>query len=815
MPFVTAVTFGFARAIAAVFHKPVFEEMALTTWRKQPWTWAKTAVGVAVVATLAACGGGGGDSASTGGNPGSQSNVSVSGVASKGLLLKALVTAYAVNADGSKGAALASTSTSETDGSYTLTGLPAGALVLLEVTPQTGTKMVDETTNETVDVPVSSGFKLRAATSLDSTGTTSAQITPFTDMAVKLAETNNGGKLNADVVTAANGSVSAFAGVSILADKPTFTVVDGDVVATNAAGAKLAAVSQMADSGAVSGCSGDTVAKVKCVVDYLSAQGTTETAADKLQAAVTDVLSNDAAITSPLEQAKATAPVAEQNTTLTVVTGAQTAIQEAKALIKSVRATAAALSNESDATSLAARVQAVSQFTYGVAQPLDDGTLRAVGAVSEALAQREQIIASGAAVQGFPVSGFNWYLPPYSVNNVKSSCGFFTGADFATSAYSGGVLSTTNYVGCRILQQVIWEPTPSGYAPRYAVFTRVGLVKVSDTQFTVSSVQKRVPIVITTSTYDPITNPFPMTTYAFGAKSAETSLSGEPVTATVTRTSTGSTVVGDLAAGVMPTWTFNSTTGHYEEGTSVQGTKQEVSLAYADTAVDATTTRRAISGDVKVYNGATVQSQLSVKTSSYVQAKRVFLAAGPVEGELMPDAVHLIAEGVVKSGFKVSGTLDLSNHMLTSERTGFKDATFAGSFTDVGGTAKLFDGVLKLVMPTDSGVGATATLDGTLVISGTNTLTVNLNASQPTTKGDFTVSGRYTQGTTTFLLTLVKSASTPANDQLSFSTTTGGVGFVAKPTDTVVDIKKGAAVLGKFNVSSSRLVYADGSYEQF
>ena len=84
------------------------------------WARSRTALSMAALLALAACGGGGGSS-SSGGTP---STVAVSGVASKGLLLNAVVTAYAVNADGTKGNKLASVTTSATDGSYTLTGLP-------------------------------------------------------------------------------------------------------------------------------------------------------------------------------------------------------------------------------------------------------------------------------------------------------------------------------------------------------------------------------------------------------------------------------------------------------------------------------------------------------------------------------------------------------------------------------------------------------------------------------------------------------------------------------------------------------------------
>src|SRR3990167_3901771 len=69
----------------------------MVAWHARSLNWARTAVGVGVLAVLAACGGGGGGSSSTSGGGGGGGSASVSGVASKGLLLNALVTAYAVN----------------------------------------------------------------------------------------------------------------------------------------------------------------------------------------------------------------------------------------------------------------------------------------------------------------------------------------------------------------------------------------------------------------------------------------------------------------------------------------------------------------------------------------------------------------------------------------------------------------------------------------------------------------------------------------------------------------------------------------------
>ena len=91
------------------------------------WARSRTALSMAALLALAACGGGGGGSSSSGG--GAPSTVSVAGVASKGLLRNAVVTAYAV-INGAKGAALGSTTT-DANGRYTLTGLLSGALVLL------------------------------------------------------------------------------------------------------------------------------------------------------------------------------------------------------------------------------------------------------------------------------------------------------------------------------------------------------------------------------------------------------------------------------------------------------------------------------------------------------------------------------------------------------------------------------------------------------------------------------------------------------------------------------------------------------------
>lgn len=739
------------------------------------WARSRTALSMAALLALAACGGGGGSS-SSGGTP---STVAVSGVASKGLLLNAVVTAYAVKADGTKGAALGNTTT-DADGRYTLTGLPSGALVLLEVTPKAddSTTMLDEATDLVVPVPAASNFALRAAVNLDGSGTTSAQITPFSEMAVALAASKGG--LTPDVVTAANTTVSNFAGVQILTASPAFSQVNGETVAANEAAVKLAAVSELAKTG-VDTCAAlppgtptteQVLANVSCVTNYLAAQGTSQGVVDALAPALAAAKS-DAAATVNTAAIIDIAPVAY------VETATQTAIQEAKTLIASVRSTATALSNKSDATSLAARVQAVADASRGVAAPLDHPTMTVLTALSEAITAHQN-----GAGSSFQLDSGLWWGNGQG-GQLVSGCRYFSDADFQNLA-----TGRTAYLGCRVLHTVGYAPTASAGWQPFAVYHRFGLTDIGNDQFTVKSILGR-------STISDASGPSPSygTEQELSAPRTLTVASGDALS-----------VTGALAPGYESRYPYVPEFSSNVEEIVVLGTHQQVAINLSET-VGATSTRYNLSGDVSVYQDTAVQSRVSLKSGSYIEEANV-------DGPTQPKAANLILEAQLETGYKIGGTLVLSNFEQTATHNGPKNAVLNGYLTDMTGSAKLFDGTLTLIMPTDTGLNWDVKLDGTLVTTGANTLTVNLTALQPTL-GEVTVTGRYTQGATTFLLTLLSSEATPANDRLSLTTTAGGVGFVAQRSDTVVPIKKGATVLGEFNVDSSRLVYADGTYEQF
>lgn len=111
---------------------------------------AKLALALAASMSLAACGGGGG-SGSGGGGGGGETGAAAAGVASKGILINALIRAYELDANGQRSAPLGEATTDE-KGEYTLTigGNYNGGPVLFELVTTNDTSMV-------CDVPAGCG----------------------------------------------------------------------------------------------------------------------------------------------------------------------------------------------------------------------------------------------------------------------------------------------------------------------------------------------------------------------------------------------------------------------------------------------------------------------------------------------------------------------------------------------------------------------------------------------------------------------------------------------------------------------------------
>ena len=235
-------------------------------------------------ALLAACGGGS-DTASSGGSP----NVSLSGIAAKGLMANADVGAYPVNSDGSVGAIALATTTTDSSGRYSLTFTGAQNtpyVIKVSAKADGSTTHLDEVTNSPQALPA--GFTMRALLVPTSSGavTTTASITPFSELAVAAAAKATGG------ITATNAEQAISTVTQLLGFDPS----NVEVKAANASGASenekklaimLTAVSKLANDGALGCAGGSDGDKVKCVVDKIADSASTTSI--KLETGGTDV----------------------------------------------------------------------------------------------------------------------------------------------------------------------------------------------------------------------------------------------------------------------------------------------------------------------------------------------------------------------------------------------------------------------------------------------------------------------------------------------------------------------------------------------
>jgi hypothetical protein len=231
---------------------------------------------------MTACGGGGGGGSTS---TAAQTASSVSGVASKGPIANGIVTAYALNADGSRGAQLG-TATTQSDGSYSVDLGTYKGNVLIVVTGGTYT---DEATGESKSNPGLSA----ALTNVS--GEASIAVTPMTDIAVKCA-----GALTTYNIEKANSLVSCMIGTNIINIMPANVSTTGNASTATGDqieyGLMLAVISKLSDMWSLS--VGDVVAKIK---DDLADGKLDVTGADilsSLQQFISDTDHNNSGITS-------------------------------------------------------------------------------------------------------------------------------------------------------------------------------------------------------------------------------------------------------------------------------------------------------------------------------------------------------------------------------------------------------------------------------------------------------------------------------------------------------------------------------------
>jgi hypothetical protein len=212
------------------------------------------------VGALAACGGGGGGST---GSP----LVSISGVATKGLINKGNVELFLVDAAGTATLYKTYLGITGSDGAFTITDIPAGSTVLLKVTATPGsTTMIDEATGTSIDAP--SDLKVQSVLKVASTAgaTNTTTVDTFSNIGVEKATAQGG--LSQTNIDAANTYVSAQFQVD-LTEVPKFSS-DGKSVVNNRAAksAQIAEVIKDSQAASTLGCTATSISdRTSCVVN--------------------------------------------------------------------------------------------------------------------------------------------------------------------------------------------------------------------------------------------------------------------------------------------------------------------------------------------------------------------------------------------------------------------------------------------------------------------------------------------------------------------------------------------------------------------
>ncbi|TAK93539.1 MAG: hypothetical protein EPO09_12330 [Aquabacterium sp.] len=793
------------------------------------------AAAVALLA-LSACGGGGGSSTDAQAQP-SSTKATVSGVAAKGLLRHALVTAYLPDAKGQPGQKLAEV-VSDSSGHYTLTGLPVGRAILVVASrntdPASPTTMADEATDQ--DVPVPTGFELSAATVLGGNGLSDnlLQITPYSTMAVDKARQSvaTAGQFDATAVGKANADIRRYVGFDVLGDAPVFD--ETGHTPGNAAALALASVSTLAKSQSVETCpslagltdaKAITAVKTQCQVDSLRKAGTSDDAVRaKLDEARLATASQEAYV-GPLPPAPALQTVALKD----VPVGD---IDATKALTAYLRSDVPFIVGSTGDT-LNTRVQQVQKDLSAAINPLDSANVRLLDAIVHAAnlyAQREY---------GAPTSSTR-----FDGQGRQIGCTFYTDKTYAIEAT---VPSQRETQVCRVsyaykLKTPATPDSPAVYsALQHAIFMEPGDFSdaagggFADFKFRTSLLWQDGSFAPNGS-FEPDWQHGQRVMLAAGGGT-------EPFTSTLVATVRGQWVVDASGSDYI---TRLSITGDlapaYERVQNViqaKGIKTMADLVLAPDAKANQLSKLGITGgfsavaadgsvsSIKLLDGSAIQGWLTLPDFSDAQllAKSDDLS------------VHLVLQAATASGSVIRGSLDLSHFtdtalaagsgLTTSERIAQQlnmpaQMSFSGVLAS--GGQNVFSGALAVTMEGLSTYDVTQPIENSAV---TITLKINATVQVPSRPDlalkDLTlvqkshavaISGQLEQGS----LWVHADGKQDANGVMKLNLLSdSGVSLAIDSSSATgrFSLMRGGNEVGLLDSHAGQISYADGSYERW
>lgn len=809
---------------------------------------------LAAAGLLSACGGGGGGSGGGSDTPSSgssNSHVTLTGVASKGLMANADVKAHPVKSDGSVdlSTVLASTVT-DSSGHYTLTFdavKDQPYVIRVSAKADGSTTHLDEVSGSSQPLPA--GFAMRSllVPAASSSVTVSASVTPFSEMAVAAAEKAGG-------VTKANADQAVSTVTQLLGFNP--IAVEPKTVAASASGSAdeqklavmLTAVSKLASTGGL-GCDSAATGgdKTKCVVDALAASasttsikltsgspGSTTDVSAALGGAVSAVLADPtvSTVVSPATLAAVTTNLACTSSCTAASSGTlATAIPAAKALFTEIKSDWSALFSRGDELgSGAVNVEAgkIKTAMNGVQVPAEL-LLKDLGAVLlgtdlfhayKSGATTVNRRGSGPApADGGSGAAFGYKAIGCTVYNGTDTSPA-TGVPATSAATAGSVGCSARYFITRS-----FAFAPDGSSTTTVTQWRHGftLLPQTDGSFNYTARARRTVDVTSCpagggacTTTTTVNAGLPNDTAVYTGSLVPT-LSGGRISAfTVTGTVPGAFKSGtNTLANDHHSWSFSGTTSSALDGVT-------------DTSSSRTTS---ITGSLVAYSDAsTPVGTLQVKTGTLAESDAVVTAGTKTDSVLSKVALDVLwttsgaeAEGAfLADGMKV----DRSGSSWAPSRVSFDGALRSIS----GGTAT--DVMAVNAVATSTGYAGydstqpdsasnfftvTLTAKGTVSAPGRPALEFTFGASKPTNASDVqAASFQYRSlvaGAPKMVIagTATRGADNTISYTLSEAASKLSIGWVGRPTARTKLYYDGTTEIGTLDSSTKALTFVDGS----
>lgn len=744
-------------------------------------------------------GGGGGDSA-----PVSSSNdMTVQGVAAKGLIKKGVVEVYALNTQGQKGAKIGTATTAD-DGSYTIK-VPKDTLnFVVEVGAGPDTKMADEATGQ--DIPMPTTMKLRNAVALTQApdAAYTSNLSPLTEMAVKAAETAGG--LSKDNIGKAKAGVTVALGFDPEKVKPVNSNSDAAKTASEEEKLQslaLAAISKLAKDGGL-GC---TASDVACVVNKVASAATISGDNLKLDATVQsnvrtaiETVATDTTI-NKTEKTSVDGTASFASAEVPASTGAATGLQAAKALIASVRNTGTALHNDEHKGVLDISPDKLGQDFDNSIGPLDPELMNWMHVIPKGIDYFARYKAGTTTVTSIGIfessGGYQYRI---------GGCTIYSDTTATTVATSP---SNAVSVGCSTGERYVynsWAPTSTGYKEQY-VDKGITLIPDASLSNTYSyKARTRLRERTYSTTYVQLNDQVVGTIGAYGSSPSDRA------TGTIAYTKSGSILTGFTVKGMMPARVD-------EYGHAL--TDYEVWNAnFARTDEGSNVFKYAISGDftsvVTVTAPTRTPGKMTVGDGSFARVQED--GSGNVVNNGVKEA-SLILSGEAGTS-KITGTLSLTK--FATDKNGYEFHPTKVSFTGTlaSNSAEFFSGTLTREEPNFATYDTTkpesstnfnqevVSVSGKITIPNRPALTLSVSATRKAID-TVDVIGQYNDGTTVINASVTNGT---AGKTLTVSTPNGTSVTVVQGQEKA-DLTKDSVKVAVIDTSTGVINYVDGSFE--